>query len=115
VRNALIGFALGLVLCGAVFWGVYLRTAGDAKDRLDRQIEASQVLVGRIAEELGREQRSHKLTRDALESALLEVARSREELGRLREIKSRDSDLIESSADGIDWIIEVLQGLPLLE
>jgi len=115
-------FLLGVILAGAVFWGVYLHFERESQDRFDKQIKASQVLVSRIGDELNRERQSHQLTRESLgraeeivDSVRLELAGRDKELRRLREITNRDTELIESSANGIDWIIEVLERLPVLE
>lgn len=115
MRNALIGFALGLVLCGAIFWGVYSTTAADAERRIDEGLKRSRVLLDNAQAELERERLAHSRTRSELVNSQGILDSSLKELGRLRRIQAQDGSAIDSSLEGVARIRAIIEGLPLLE
>lgn len=122
MRYALVGFALGFVLCGAIFWGVYSTATADAEKRLDDSLKRGRVLLADAQGELERERADHERTRGNLDDALgklgvsqKRLAGSLAELGRLRRIQAQDGSAIDSSLEGIARIRAIIEGLPLLE
>jgi hypothetical protein len=115
MKNALIGFALGLIIAGVVFWGIYSITATDAERRLDESLKRGRVLLAGAQEELERERLNHKLTKNELVRSQSIVDNSLAELGRLRKLQDQDAIAIDGSLEGIERIRAIIEGLPVLE
>jgi len=122
VRYAILGFALGVILAGVIFWGVYSTTTADAERRLDESIRRGGVLLAEAEAELGRQKLTNRLLTEALERANGRIGTyqkrleaSDTELERLRSLQNQDGIAIDGSLEGIERIRAIIEGLPILE
>jgi len=116
------GFLVGVILAGAVFWGVYSTAIADAERRLDESIRRGGILLAEAEAELGRQKLTNRLLTEALERANGRIGTyqkrleaSDTELERLRSLQNQDGIAIDGSLEGIERIRAIIEGLPVLE
>lgn len=121
MKHALIGFALGLVLCGSIVCGWWIFDGFPKQNRVLEDLERTRSDLDGAQRELEVSRRKLAESTKRLDGALFEIGiyrkdldRSKAELERYRNLLSVSSGQVDSSLTGVERLREIIQGLPAI-
>lgn len=115
MKNALYGFAFGVLLCvvAGVFW--WISAGSKLEDRYLEDLRRTRIELADAERSLEAVSGDLREAEDRLGDAIADLGRSQGEVAKLRSILGSGQGAVDSGLVGVERIRKIIQRLPLLE